>query len=677
MGFGDDDRGQSIQIGAIILFGALIIALSSYQAFVVPDQNQDVEFKHSQAVQDQLNDLRSTVVSMAETTTTQATTVQLGVDYPSRALFVNPGPASGTLRTAGTADAAVNVTIDNATATGETGDFWRGVPRTYNTGQLVYEPNYNLYQRAPTTIYSNTVLYNDFGGQTLAKSSQALINGDRITIVTLNGSYSTGRSGSISVDFRPVSTAAKTVTVTNETDSNVTLQLTTRLNESEWEALLADEMVAAGGNVVNVSTSPLPDGSERRLTVELAGNRTYDLQMFKVGVGSRVSETDDAYLTDVEGEKTTVQRGETTKVILEVRDAYNNPKGDVTVNASVTAGDFDESNSRAVSAVDGQVTFTYNSSGVPAGTTQQLNFTLGERRPGFNHSTPENVTVNVSVRDAGTTTDDSGSYTVFWKDPSTGQNGVTCPDGAGGVCTVDASQTTSVTLPMDTSPTADGATVTYAVNDTAVGTISPSTGTTNSDGEDSTTFTPAGTGGVKVYTDSGSSGDTLVLDVVNLVGALVYNSDATAEDGPDVDTVTGGVEFTITNQFSQSLSITEVEISEPTGPANYLTDDESPNDQPRTTELYVAGDLNDGWVDEGGGIELPNTFDMDSDGIDNNGNPELSSGGFATVYLYEFSQPRGTGISRIDMTDRTFDVTLTYELANGTVDTTTIPVTPS
>ena len=60
-----DRRGQSIQIGAIILFGALIILLSTYQAFVVPDQNREVEFKHSQAVQNDLKEFRSGVISVA------------------------------------------------------------------------------------------------------------------------------------------------------------------------------------------------------------------------------------------------------------------------------------------------------------------------------------------------------------------------------------------------------------------------------------------------------------------------------------------------------------------------------------------------------------------------------------------------------------------------------------
>ena len=504
MGLGDDERGQSIQIGAIILFGALVIAMSSYQAFVVPDQNQQIEFNHNQEVQGQLNDLRSTVVSMAGATTPQAATVGLGVDYPSRALFVNPGSASGSLRTAGTGTATVNVTVDNATATGETGDFWNGSARAYNTGRLVYAPNYNLYDSAPETVYSNTVLFNDFGDRTLAESEQALIADDRITVVTLNGSYSTTTAGTASVDFQPVSTAAKTVSVTNETGGNLTLRLTTRLNESEWKDLLDDEMVENGGNVVTVSTSPLPDRPDRLLRIELAGDRTYRLQMFKVGVGSKVSGTEEAYLTDVDGEGATVQKGSATDIVLEVRDPYNNPKAGVTVNASAAAGAFADADNRTASDADGRVTFTYNSSGVPAGTTQQLNFTLGERGPGFNHSTPENVTVNVSVQSS---TDGSGggggAYDIQW----------VTNDGKDLTLDLAGSNTVSQRLVANASIVAEGLEFDYAVNDSTIATVAPGQGETNSTGYNETTLAADETGTVAVYVVSGGSGDVINVTV--------------------------------------------------------------------------------------------------------------------------------------------------------------------
>ena len=71
----DDDRGQSIQIGAVLLFGALIVALAGYQAFVVPQQNERVEFAHSQTVQDDMQDLRNALVSATGEASTRSVSV--------------------------------------------------------------------------------------------------------------------------------------------------------------------------------------------------------------------------------------------------------------------------------------------------------------------------------------------------------------------------------------------------------------------------------------------------------------------------------------------------------------------------------------------------------------------------------------------------------------------------
>ena len=83
-----DDRGQSIQIGAVLLFGALIIALSGYQAFVVPQQNEQVEFSHSQTVQDELQDLRNAFVSATGDVSRRSVSVTLGTRYPDRIFAV-------------------------------------------------------------------------------------------------------------------------------------------------------------------------------------------------------------------------------------------------------------------------------------------------------------------------------------------------------------------------------------------------------------------------------------------------------------------------------------------------------------------------------------------------------------------------------------------------------------
>ncbi|MFB6126637.1 MAG: hypothetical protein ABEJ79_04985 [Halolamina sp.] len=116
MGFEGDERAVTVQIGAVILFAFLIIVLSIYQASVVPAQNQEIEFNHNQEVQNDMVDLRSAITDAASTGNAESAAVTLGTRYPSRALFVNPSSPSGAVRSVGTNEPAVNVTVANASA---------------------------------------------------------------------------------------------------------------------------------------------------------------------------------------------------------------------------------------------------------------------------------------------------------------------------------------------------------------------------------------------------------------------------------------------------------------------------------------------------------------------------------------------------------------------------------
>jgi hypothetical protein len=104
----DDTTAQATQIGAVLFFGIRIISFATYQAFVVPNQNRSIEFSHNQALEGQLQELRNAIVSMSGGGTERAVSVSLGVTYPSHIVALNPGPASGSLRTAGTTNPLAN-----------------------------------------------------------------------------------------------------------------------------------------------------------------------------------------------------------------------------------------------------------------------------------------------------------------------------------------------------------------------------------------------------------------------------------------------------------------------------------------------------------------------------------------------------------------------------------------
>lgn len=663
-----DERGQAVQIGAVLLFAVLIISFSTYQAFIVPNQNRQVEFTHNQEVQSQMQDLRNAIVSTPGATSTRAVSIQLGTRYPSRAVAINPGPPTGSLRTDGTTDESQTVTVSNTRAAGETGDFWNET-RSYNTGTLAYQPNYNLYGEAPTTYYEHTVAFNQFRSGPLELSGQTMVDGRQITLIALNGSVSRSSSGSTAVDVDPVSPgdgSLRTVSVTNEPGERVSVSFLSRLSESVWEdTLLDEEMADNGGYVTDVSSTAGP-GPYQTITLRFEQDVDYQLRVAKAGVGTQVTPEEATYLTNVTPKETTVSEGQTVDVVVEARDAYNNPVPGVTVSASGDGGVGTE----ATTDVDGRATFEFDASGLAPG-SYYVDTTLRSIDGTYTAGDADSATFEIVVESNGA--GGGGAYSVDWTDPS-GQPGVTCPNGVNGICSVDAGQTSTVSLTMKTGPIAQSSAVEYALNDSTKGTLSAQSGTTDSSGEDSVEFTPINAGGIRVFTSSGGDGDALVFDITNAGSDVVYNNDATAVDGPDSDSTTGGVEFTLSNLFSQRLEILDVTVSNPRGNSRLNDAVSFSNDQPRRAEVYIEGDTSDGYVDVNGGTNLPATFDMDSDGFLNNGNPETSSGGQFTLYLFEFENNGG---NRIDMSGETFDVTVSYRLADGTTSSKTFSISPS
>ncbi|ACV47852.1 MULTISPECIES: Ig-like domain-containing protein [Halomicrobium] len=683
MGLRDDDRAQSVQIGAVLLFAMLVVAFSSYQAFVVPNQNRAVEFNHNQDVRDQMQDLRNALVSIHGETATRSVTLTLGTRYPARLVAVNPGPASGTIRTSETAESGANLTIANATASGETGDFWNGTDRRYDTGFLVYQPSYNVYGQAPETAYENTVLSNRFADESLAETGQTMIDGKRISLVTINGSLSRTQAGSTSLDLEPVSTSTTTVAVSNDS-SNVTLSAATQLSESEWDALLADQRDENGGHVLDYEVQTVAGARYDRLWVTLEPNVSYRLRMTKVGVGTNVAEEESAYLTDVAGNESTIPEETTQELVVSVRDRLNNPVSDVTVNASIESATGNGTLAATEQTTDdsGQATFRYEAADISGTTSEtfQINASLTGTSAEiggaqFDSTTAKNVTFTVSVQNSdnsGLGSGGSGSpYAVSWLDPS--QTGVTCPDGANGVCTVDASKAATVDLTATTNPTSVGTIIDYSLNDSGAGSVNPGEGETDAAGENGTTFTPTRNGGVTVFASGGGSGDAIELLVSNYASGLVYNDDAVTYDGADTDSVAGGVNFSVTNRFGESVTITDVRIAPANSAVTTLSDGGTPNGEPVTSEVYVAADLADAHVDYNDGTALPRTVDLDADGFSNDGNAQLSDGATATFYLYEFTD----GTSSVDMSGEDVEITVTYQPASGGTETKTFTITPT
>lgn len=340
MGLSGSDRGQAIQIGAILIFGIIILFLTLYQATAVPAQNERVEFRSYLEATSNMEGLRNDIQYAASRDTTIATVVQTGVPYPTRAVFVNPGPPPNRIRSG----EERTFVLSNASAVNSeaanTGLFWDGRAHTYDTRHVRLDTDYNELT-VPSVIVGPGAVYrpvNDsvsppYGPEeTILLSDQSVIEGDRLTLVSVAGDVDAGTGRPVIVS-QPVSAHTRTVVVENST-GNVTVTVPTDLSATTWETeLLAEEekvvRVTQNGSAVDVVLEP----------------GAYQLRLAKVEVRQQVAsrsvpDTPPEYVLGVTGDGAAISVDQTTPVTVEVRDRFNNPKSGVPVTFNATNGTF-------------------------------------------------------------------------------------------------------------------------------------------------------------------------------------------------------------------------------------------------------------------------------------------------------------------------------------------------
>ena len=402
-----DDRAVTVQIGAVILLGFLVISLSLYQATVVPNENRQIEFQHNQRVQSDMLEVRNAILGTAATGSAAPATVELGTRYPTRTVAVNPSPPAGTLSTSSLGNISVkNATADDATTPGddypETDDFWDGTTHNYSTSALEYRPSYANYDGAPTTVYENGVVYNRFRSGNNTRSGQPVVAGTRISLVALDGELAQGGSSSLLVDPEAVSVSTRTISVTNASATeNVSVVVPSELDAQDWTDLLnetGDYDPSAdpndGARVYRV------ENVDRGVELYFERGETYQLKLSKVGVGSSVGETEPAYLTSAEDLIEAPFTDRTYPFVVESRDKYNNPIG-TSVEAAAGRGDVPD----GVVVGPGRYRYVYDSLNVAPG-SDWVNITYragdgGVYDPGgvsFNGGLVENVQYDVTVQ---------------------------------------------------------------------------------------------------------------------------------------------------------------------------------------------------------------------------------------------------------------------------------------
>lgn len=414
-----DNRGVSEIIGAILVFGLVVLSLVIFQTNAVPSANEEVEFDHNQEVQSDLIGLDAELSDAAASGHGGTAVVTVGMDYPTRFLFRNPPPVSGSLTTE-----TSRFTIENAVAVedNETDDYWNStespVPHEYTSRRLVYRVDYNVYDEAPETVLAHGIVYDRFeDGPTRRIDAGGLVDGRSIELTALDGRRNESRVGVVSVPVTAQAAPTETVRVSDGPGGdNVNLTLRTEATATNWTRFLEDEehveAVLGAGDA--------PDVEPGTVKVVLEEGVTYELELARVSVGSAPYTATPAYVTSVGPTTRTVTVGTATDLTVEVRDQYNAPVAGEQVTFSVDDGD-----------------------GAP--TTETVP-TDDEGRASLSYTPSESVTVTATV-DGGTGADGDPLSVVYdLTASSAGRDGG--GGSAGAACSVPdwSSTTTSLRL---------------------------------------------------------------------------------------------------------------------------------------------------------------------------------------------------------------------------------------
>ncbi|ELZ80708.1 hypothetical protein C454_10396 [Haloferax gibbonsii ATCC 33959] len=362
----DSERGQAVQVGAILLFGFLVIGLSLYQATVVPQQTKATEFGAYLDASDDLVSLHNDVLATATRGVQSGVTVQTGVQYRPRVVFINPGPPTGSLALTDSRDVTI-AGVDAVDGEPEAvRTLWDGGARTYESKVLRYSPSYNEFDGTPITV-SGASVQREAGANVVPLGGQTLVSGNRITVVSVDGRI--GQTAARTpLTVAPISSAARTVTVTNESDEDISLTVPVGSNATAWSrSPTADRLLE---NVRVKAVSDLGDGADPTnslVRVTLNGSYTYELRLAKVelsssSAASTVASPDGQYLVPVTTGASAAP-GESTGVVVEARDGYNNPVEGERIDFTVTEGDASPTSRTITTTDDGRAGFAF----APAG----------------------------------------------------------------------------------------------------------------------------------------------------------------------------------------------------------------------------------------------------------------------------------------------------------------------
>lgn len=367
--FVDDERAVSPVVGFVLMFALIMILFTIYNADVVPAQNQDVEYEHTQTIEGQMEQLSAAFLSADENGSTKSVALQLGVQYPTRVFGINPGTPVGTLNTTGPYDVRIS---------------GGGGSMDLNTSFVNYLPNYNLMQQETQYSIEHGLLVKDYDGSdnTRLKATGALFSSDNesINLRLISSNLQESRMSTV-VTADNVDTHETTVT-----SNNTTLSLPTTLQRSKWDQL------AAGSGQATIADYTNNSSGVNRVDIALENGTT--INMNRVTAGNPPPDDDIGIPPYLKNETPTsidnATPNGTTNHTVRVVDVFGSKYDDEVEIDATTSGEGNLTPTTKSSNDSDMATFSYNSDPDDAGDTVEVTASLSNR-------TKENASVTFEI----------------------------------------------------------------------------------------------------------------------------------------------------------------------------------------------------------------------------------------------------------------------------------------
>jgi hypothetical protein len=352
-----NERGQSTVIGFVMVVSLVVISFTMYQSSVIPAQNEEVEFKHSQTVEKEMSRLQGAIKRVSADDVPRSMTISTGVQYPDRALGINPPAPTGTLKTSDPIDGSSEINLKNMRSTDTSPKRFDGDPLSFESKELIYQANYNARQQDPVITIGAGFLFTEVEDGSVLKS-ESIISGKQINLNLLASSSNYQETGlSADVTVKPVSSSTEYHIVKSPNGAPLTIEIRTSLPSK------------AGKNLVetlrgkkHVNTASYTRGSPSSIKIELDSSVAYDLRLTKIGFGD-VDQYGEYYLSSDDSAVRSLDTGESTSFTVTARDKLGNPVPGTTVSVEDSGpGDVLPVNN-AITDDDGRATFRYEHGG--------------------------------------------------------------------------------------------------------------------------------------------------------------------------------------------------------------------------------------------------------------------------------------------------------------------------